>query len=205
MSGARLRAAGAAVAGALLLGACAKPPPPPQPPREWYVVMPKADGRVGRVVVIRDGKEVELEGDFASVRSGEAAPGRADPKEVQAAFAPALAATPARPVSFLLFFVEDRTDLVRESRGELDKVAREVQQRAAPEVTIIGHADTTGSHTYNDRLSARRAERIRDELVRLGVSAEVISIAARGKREPMVPTPDMKREPRNRRVAIEVR
>jgi outer membrane protein OmpA-like peptidoglycan-associated protein len=58
---------------------------------------------------------------------------------------------------------------------------------------------------YNDRLSRQRAERVRAELVRLGVDAARISVEGRGERELLVPTTDEMPEPQNRRVEVSVR
>jgi outer membrane protein OmpA-like peptidoglycan-associated protein len=69
----------------------------------------------------------------------------------------------------------------------------------------VGHADTTESPAYNDALSMRRAERVRSELEKLGVAAASITVLGRGERQLLVPTPDERHEPRNRRVEIEVR
>ncbi len=70
---------------------------------------------------------------------------------------------------------------------------------------MIGHTDTVGGLTYNDKLSLARAERVREMLVALGLSAERIQAAGRGKRELLVNTDDNVSEPRNRRVEINVR
>jgi outer membrane protein OmpA-like peptidoglycan-associated protein len=81
----------------------------------------------------------------------------------------------------------------------------EIARRPAPEIVVIGHTDRVGAVPYNDALSLRRAERVRDELVKVGITADRISVAGRGEREPLVPTPDEVAEPRNRRVEINVR
>ena len=70
---------------------------------------------------------------------------------------------------------------------------------------VIGHTDRVGAVPYHDTLSLRRAERVRDELVKVGIAAERIRVAGRGEREPLVATPDEVAEPRNRRVEITVR
>ena len=54
-------------------------------------------------------------------------------------------------------------------------------------------------------LSLRRANAVRDELVREGVAASDISIVALGESHPMVPTADGVREAQNRRVEIVLR
>ena len=52
------------------------------------------------------------------------------------------------------------------------------------------------------RLSQRRAEAIKAELVKNGVPANEISVVAKGESQPLVPTADGVREPQNRRVQI---
>jgi outer membrane protein OmpA-like peptidoglycan-associated protein len=72
-------------------------------------------------------------------------------------------------------------------------------------VVVIGHTDRVGNLQYNDRLSLQRAERVRGELIRLGIPERRVRIAGRGEREPLVATDDEIPEPRNRRVEINVR
>ena len=95
--------------------------------------------------------------------------------------------------------------LTDESQQLVDSTLAEIARRPVPDVLVIGHTDLVGSHASNDALSRQRAELIRNELVRLGVAPENIEVIARGKREPVVPTPDGVAEPRNRRVEIVVR
>jgi outer membrane protein OmpA-like peptidoglycan-associated protein len=188
----------AAISAVMLLASCAQT-------REWYVVMPEPDGRVGTVVVTRDGRETVLNGAYSSTRSGSDAAAQADPAEVQKAFAAALQAAPVRPASFTLFFRGDSDQMTPQSRADLPRIASEIMSRPAPEVTLVGHADTTESPVYNDALSMRRADRVRAELERLGVAPASITVQGRGERELLVPTPDDRHDPRNRRVEIEVR
>ncbi|HPU51914.1 MAG TPA: OmpA family protein [Burkholderiaceae bacterium] len=173
--------------------------------REWYVVMPSQDGHAGSVVVTRDGADTVLEGAYSATASDVRGAYTADPKQVEQAFGAALQATPPRPVTYTLFFAANLDELTAESRATFESIAREIAQRPAPQLTIIGHADATLSHEYNDMLSLRRAQRIRGEMIRFGVAPERIVAQGRGKRELLVPTPDNQAEPRNRRVEVEVR
>jgi len=70
---------------------------------------------------------------------------------------------------------------------------------------VIGHTDAVGTMAYNDELSIKRAERMRIELVKLGAAKDRIRMVGRGKREPLIRTPDGAPEPRNRRVEVNVR
>jgi outer membrane protein OmpA-like peptidoglycan-associated protein len=52
------------------------------------------------------------------------------------------------------------------------------------------------------KLSRRRADSVKAELVKQGIPANEIVEYAKGKRDPLVPTGDGVREPQNRRVEI---
>jgi outer membrane protein OmpA-like peptidoglycan-associated protein len=172
---------------------------------ERYVVLPEPDGHAGTVIVQRGGGQTVLQGPYSSTASGTDAVSLADPAEVQQTFRDALQATPVRPASFRLFFRTDSDEITAASRAELPAIVRAITSRPVPEVTLVGHADTTQSNAYNDALSLRRAERVRAELQRLGVDPASMTLYGRGKRQPLVPTRDNVPEQRNRRVEVEVR
>jgi outer membrane protein OmpA-like peptidoglycan-associated protein len=73
---------------------------------------------------------------------------------------------------------------------------------ATTRIEVDGHADRSGSPTYNQGLSMRRAQAVAGELVRLGVPRTAIDIKAFGDTRPLVPTAAGVREPQNRRVEI---
>jgi outer membrane protein OmpA-like peptidoglycan-associated protein len=197
------RLVGLAVLGLLLLAGCARPARD-----DLYVLLPGQDGRTGALSVESGGQQAVLDQPYAAARVKE--PGRVEPGaitegEARQAFGAALAAQPGRPASFLLYFLEGRDDLTPESKQVVGSILTEITKRPAPEIVVIGHTDRVGTVPYNDALSLRRAERMRDELVKAGIPAERISVAGRGEREPLVPTADEVAEPRNRRVEINVR
>ncbi len=105
-------------------------------------------------------------------------------------------------MNYLVFFDWDRYDLTEEARRVVVAAANNALAGKIVHVQATGHADRSGPDAYNMKLSEKRAETVRDELVRLGVPASEIAIAWKGEREPLVPTPDGVREPQNRRVEI---
>lgn len=175
---------------------------------ELVVVLPSADGHVGMVVVERKGERAVLNQAYAASRIVDGSPPQAQQlstDEVRAGFASALAALPDRPMSFLVYFQEATDELTPESSVEFEKILAELRERGAPDVVVIGHTDRLAADDYNDRLSLQRAQRVRDELARLGIPPDRIQAAGRGEREPLIPTADGIAEPRNRRVEINVR
>jgi len=197
---------------ALLAAGCARPPAAPVATRpvsqDLVVVVPGPDGKVGAVTVTHDGQETTLDSAYATARVPGAGPvetGRTSEAEVRAIFGPALDAQPRRPVSFMLFFVFGTDSLTPESTAALGKIAGEVAERPEAEIIAIGHTDRVGSDQRNDALSLQRAERVRQELIGLGVSPDRVTAVGRGEREPLVPTEDEVAEPRNRRVEITIR
>ena len=194
------RAALAALALLLLVG-CAKPMRD-----DLYVLMPDKDGKTGALSVESGGQQAVLDQPYASARvtePGRVAAGAITEQEARQAFGAALDAQPARPTSSSS--ISSRPG--RAGPG-LPAAPRPHLRRDRPAARagdrVIGHTDRVGAVPYNDALSLRRAERVRDELMKLGIAAED-PVAGRGEREPLVPTADEVAEPRNRRVEINVR
>jgi OmpA-OmpF porin, OOP family len=117
--------------------------------------------------------------------------------------APAPAAT-APEQSFLVFFDFDRSNLTPEAAGVARRAAEIARRGGVVRIAITGHADRSGSDAYNMALSQRRANAVRDALIREGVPGNRITTTARGETQPLVPTPDGQREPQNRRAEIVV-
>ncbi|MBS0333151.1 MAG: OmpA family protein [Proteobacteria bacterium] len=112
---------------------------------------------------------------------------------------------PKPPTHFTLYFMEGLTTLTPESEAELKKVFDEVARRPGAEVQITGHTDTVGKAEDNDSLSLRRAEDIRQQLIKQGLNPSISRAVGRGARELLVQTPPGTEEPKNRRVEIIVR
>ena len=67
---------------------------------------------------------------------------------------------------------------------------------------IVGHTDDVGSAAYNQKLSERRAEAVRDYLVQSGLSAEIITVTGHGKELPLVAGTSEAARAKNRRVEL---
>ncbi len=114
--------------------------------------------------------------------------------------APAPAA-PAAP-SFIVFFDWDRSNLSAQALNTIKQAAGSYKTKGSARVTATGHTDKSGPESYNMALSLRRANTVKDALVREGVPATAISVIGKGETQPLVQTADGVREPQNRRVEI---
>ena len=72
------------------------------------------------------------------------------------------------------------------------------------QVTVTGNTDTDGTPDFNMALSLKRANAVKDALVKEGVSAASIAVTGRGKDTPLIVTPDQVKLEGNRRVEIVV-
>ena len=119
-----------------------------------------------------------------------------------AAGAAAAAAGAPQATSFMVFFDWDRSNLSQQALATIGQAAQAFKTKGSARITATGHTDTSGPENYNMALSLRRANAVKDALVRNGVPATAIAVVGRGEQGLLVPTPDGVREPQNRRVEI---
>ena len=110
----------------------------------------------------------------------------------------------AAPTSFMVFFDWDRSNLSQQAVQTIGQAVAAWRTRGSARITATGHTDTSGPESYNMALSLRRANAVKDALVREGVPAAAIAVIGRGEANLLVPTGDGVREPQNRRVEIVV-
>ena len=104
-----------------------------------------------------------------------------------------------------VYFDFDRATLTADGRRIVDQAAAVAKQQANKPIELVGHADLVGTEAYNQRLSERRAQAVRDALIKDGVSPDRITARGVGERNPPVPTPNGVREARNRVVDMTIR
>ncbi len=103
-----------------------------------------------------------------------------------------------------VLFDFDKAVLKPAARDTLDNAIRVM--RAHPEVSAFrlqGHTDSVGSDAYNQRLSERRVNAVRDYLVRGGIPASKLQTRAFGESRPVADNGTDAGRARNRRVEIE--
>ncbi len=169
----------------------------------------------------RTSQNVNVESDFAEhrvmvgLRWFFGAPAKAAPMAAAApapmaapapAPAPAPVAAPAPARNYIVFFDFDKADLKTDAQTVVRQAAAGFKNsQGVTRIEATGHADRSGTPAYNQKISQRRAEAVRAELVAQGVPANAITISAKGETQPLVQTADGVREPQNRRVEIVLR
>jgi OOP family OmpA-OmpF porin len=87
----------------------------------------------------------------------------------------------------------DQDSLQADGKQALDKLLTELKDVNVERVQVTGHTDRLGAKAYNDKLSTRRAEAVRNYLVQVGgMSASKISAVGMGAAQPESSTNDCK-------------
>jgi len=178
--------------------------------KSYVVLLPNDDGTTGKVVVTgKEGATVLDQGHEGATIGGPAGKTfMVSDEQIAKDFGTALAASPQKPVSYLLYFKAGTDVLTPASQADLPKVFAEIRKRPAPDISVIGHTDTMGDAAKNTLLGLMRARStaaLIGRLVGSMISADRISIESHGEKNLLIPTSDNVDEPRNRRVEITVR
>jgi outer membrane protein OmpA-like peptidoglycan-associated protein len=87
-------------------------------------------------------------------------------------------------------------------RQAIENVARFMRERGERKIVVEGFTDDSGSPAYNQRLSERRAQAVRDALVKQGIDAERIEARGLGPANPVASNDNPGGRSLNRRVEI---
>lgn len=102
-----------------------------------------------------------------------------------------------------LFAVNSST-LLPGAYDELNRVGKVLNQYPQTRITISGHTDSTGSEEYNQRLSERRAEAVKNALVGVGINPSRITTIGFGESKPIASNATEAGRQQNRRVEIRI-
>jgi outer membrane protein OmpA-like peptidoglycan-associated protein len=93
-------------------------------------------------------------------------------------------------------------ELLPGARERLAKVSGIVLAYPSLHLQVEGHTDSVGSDEYNQQLSERRADAVRDYIVQQGISAASIEAKGFGKTEPIASNETSEGRQQNRRVEL---
>ena len=178
-------------------------------PKSLVVLLDNPDGTVGKIQVANAAGMQTLDKAGQAIGIGHSNEPLPEPfllknEDIQETFKDVLKANPEEPIKYILYFETD-TKLSFESEQQLPEIISSITARTAPDVSIVGHSDRTGSVEYNNQLSLRRATSVRETFVAKGIDPLIMNVTSHGENDPIVETPDGVSEPLNRRVEIIIR
>jgi len=101
-------------------------------------------------------------------------------------------------------FDSDKAEIKPEFKAELDKAAAFVRENSnVPFILLAGHTDSQGSDEYNQKLSERRGEAVRQALIKnYGLDANKLKARGYGESQPVADNATADGRYQNRRVEV---
>lgn len=103
-----------------------------------------------------------------------------------------------------LVFDSGAADVKGASAADIQQVAKVMNDYPQTKIIVAGHTDSTGSAEFNQKLSERRAEAVKNLLVDNGVSSDRIVVRGYGKTQPIASNDTATGRQQNRRVKITI-
>ncbi len=99
-----------------------------------------------------------------------------------------------------VYFMNGKAALTANSKVILDKVVRTMEDNPEIEVEIWGFTDSRGNYDFNVKLSKKRAESVRNYLVKKGIFGSRIKTKGFGPANPIAPNDTAEGRAKNRRI-----
>ena len=101
-------------------------------------------------------------------------------------------------------FAFDHYNLKPAARARLDALVQQMHGARINAIHVVGYTDSIGTEKYNQKLSERRADSVRNYLIQDGVPADIITAEGRGKHDFVASNKTAAGRAKNRRVEVEV-
>lgn len=101
-------------------------------------------------------------------------------------------------------FEFDSAKIKEDSLEKVTKFSEFLKCDPGYDAKIIGHTDSKGSEAYNMGLSQRRADAVKDQIIKDGVDPQRITTSAKGESEPIATNKTKEGRAQNRRIEAEL-
>jgi flagellar motor protein MotB len=103
-----------------------------------------------------------------------------------------------------LYFDVNKYEIKKEAIPTLEKLYESFKKNPRMKAEIAGHTDNSGNDDDNMRLSQRRADAIRDYLVKKGISSDRLLAKGYGEKAPVAPNASEYGKSKNRRTEVRI-
>jgi peptidoglycan-associated lipoprotein len=102
----------------------------------------------------------------------------------------------------VIYFEYNSNEISSEYRSAIEAHSAYLSQNLTTSITLEGHADERGSREYNLALGESRAQKVKQQMLLLGVSSSQIRLVSYGEERPAIDGHDEASWQQNRRVEI---
>ncbi len=103
-----------------------------------------------------------------------------------------------------IYFATGRAKIRRRSYRLLDRAAKVLTSFKALRLEISGHTDDRGKAAFNLELSRKRAQAVKDYLVKKGIAADRLLVKGMGSQSPIASNKSRRGRAKNRRIEFKV-
>jgi OOP family OmpA-OmpF porin len=91
------------------------------------------------------------------------------------------------------------------SKINIREFAQFLKRYPNAKVSVVGYTDTSGNRESNKRLSAKRAQIVKNLLIKYGVAASKITAVGKGELNPIATNDTAEGREKNRRIEVEIK
>jgi len=102
------------------------------------------------------------------------------------------------------FFDFNKAVLKPEAKAKLDDLVSKTKGVNLEVIIAVGHTDSVGSDAYNQKLSIKRSEAVKEYIVSKGIEKNRVYTEGKGEKQPVADNKTGEGRAKNRRVEIEV-
>jgi len=96
------------------------------------------------------------------------------------------------------------SELSAEGKAEIKEFAAKLEGHDVDRITVEGYTDSSGDAAFNQQLSEKRANAVKDEMLKNGIDASLITVIGHGENDPIADNATREGRAQNRRVNVVV-
>jgi outer membrane protein OmpA-like peptidoglycan-associated protein len=104
-----------------------------------------------------------------------------------------------------VLFKSNEATLLPDAQARLTQVSQALTESKGAPLVIEGHTDNQGADSFNQNLSEKRAQAVKDFLVKAGYDGNLIQVSGMGEAQPVADNGSAEGRANNRRVEIIVK